>query len=138
MSAPRNDFARGQAGEIGKAQTTQIELCFTAPRQVKTSFPSLKFLPGRVLAILLSGRRFTHKDSWLELGHARLADSIWKLRRLGWTVQMDEETLATSDAGRPATIGIYFLKPETIADAGERGREFVAECARIEQERRAA
>ena len=41
-------------------------------------------------------------------------------------------------AGRPATIGVYFLTPESIADAGERGQKYAAECARIEAERRAA
>ena len=51
---------------------------------------------------------------------------------------MAEETVTTSDAGRPAMIGTYFLTPEAIAEAGERGQRYAAECARVEAERRAA
>lgn len=75
---------------------------------------------------LLSGRRLTHKDIWLELGHARLADSIWKLRKLGWPVQIIEETMQTSDGDRKASVGIYYLLPETIEAAGDEGRKYAA------------
>ena len=137
MSTPRNDNATGQGREGVKADTNQFELCFSSGSLVKPLvYPSARFLPGRVLAILLTGRRFTHLDAWRELGHSRLSDSIWKLRRLGWPVEMIEKTVATSDAGRPAAIGIYYLTTETIAEVGERGQQYAAECARIEAERR--
>lgn len=117
-------------------ETPALQFSYLDSTSVKPTFPNPAFLPGRVLGILLTGRRYTHKDSWIELGHARLADSIWKLRRLGWQIEMVEEVVATSDAGRPATIGIYFLAPEVIAEAGERGQQYAAECARIEAARR--
>lgn len=105
---------------------------------VKPEYPSAKYLPGRVLGLLLAGARITHLDSLRMLGHARLADSIWKLRRLGWPVMMHEQIVSTSDAGRPANIGIYYFDPEFIEQAGELGQRFAVECARAEAERRAA
>lgn len=131
MSAPvQNDDA--------KAQDTQLGFSFAPERLVNLIFPSLEFLPGRVLGILLTWRRYTHNDSLIELGHSRLADSIWKLNRLGWDVQRDDELVKTRDFGRSATIGVYFLRPQVIAAAGERGRLYAVEAARIEAERRAA
>ena len=138
-TAPRNSNEPGEGLVEGKTELIQMELSLDRSIPVKGFvYPSPNFLPGRVLAVLLSGRRFTHLDSWREFGHSRLADSIWKLRRLDWPVDMVEQEVSTSDPGRSATIGIYFLTPETIAEAGERGQEFAAECARIEAERRAA
>lgn len=136
-NASLNDNVRGQAGEVGTAQNSQLALCFSDARVVNPAYPSSKHLPGRVLAMLLQGRHVTHLDALRELGHARLADSVWKLRGLGWSIETIEETVATSDAGRPATIGIYFLSPGAIDEAGERGRAFADECARLAQERRA-
>ena len=100
-------------------------------------FPSLDHLPGRVLGVLLTGVEITHKDAWLKFGHARLADSIWKLRKLGWPVQIHEECVRTSDAGRTASIGFYSLSREVIAAAGERGQRFIIEAAQAEEKRRA-
>jgi hypothetical protein len=134
---------KGEGGTCCKQARPQIE---TIPAQfsslsahpVKLTFPDMDFLPGRVLGILLTGRRYTSKDSWIELCHSRLSDSIWKLRRLGWPVNMSEELVVTGDAGRTASIGVYYLDAETIADAGERGQRYATECARIEAARRSA
>lgn len=135
--SPQNENPRLQPG-AGQSKNTTPAFSYPSPETVKPILPDMKFLPGRFLGILLTGRRYTHKDAWLELGHARLADSAWKLRRLGWPVQMVEEVVATSDGCRTATIGVYFLTPEAIAEAGERGQRYAAECARIEACRRAA
>lgn len=102
------------------------------------TYPSQSFLPGRVLARLLMGRRYTHNDAQRELGHSRLADSIWKLRKAGWHVMIAVKTVSTSDNGRQAEIGIYYLADETIARAGETGQQYAADCLRRELERRAA
>ena len=135
---PTNESPPGQGGEVGKATALANGLCASQLDSVKPTYPPIDILPGRVLARLLTGRGLTHKDSWLELGHARLADSIWKLRRLGWPVQMEEQVVPTSDGGRKASIGIYFLEPEMIESEAERGQQYAAECARIEAERRTA
>jgi hypothetical protein len=135
--SPQNENPRLQPG-AGQSKNTTTAFSSPSPQTVKPILPDMKFLPGRFLGILLTGRRYTHKESWLELGHARLADSAWKLRRLGWPVQMVEEVVATSDAGRSATIGVYYLAPEAIADAGECGQRYAAECARLEACRRAS
>ncbi len=129
---PGNDNAVRGHGEVGKPNSDQQPGFSTndAPG-VKFQFPDRHILPGRVLAILLTGRRYTHKDAWIELGHSRLADSVWKLRRLGWPVQMIEKTSPTSDCGRTACFGIYYLEPEAIAAAGERGQRYAA-CAGTE------
>lgn len=117
-------------GQSEQAQTAVAELCYPSPQTVK----------GRVLGALLrgGGERLTHYDCWRRFGSARLSHHAYILRSSGWPVQMIEETVTTSDAGRPATIGVYFLTPESITDAGERGQKYAAECARIEAERRAA
>lgn len=139
-SESTNENARGQAGIFGTQETNQqLKLCDFPSQKVNPQFPDMRFLPGRVLGILLSGRHYTHRDSWIELGHARLADSVWKLRtQFGWPVKMIEEVVPTSDGARSATIGRYYLDSEVIQAAGERGQRYAAECARIEAERRRA
>ena len=133
-----NENAPAAATVEALGKSTDTATLFPALALVKPAFPDMNFLPGRVFGILLTGRRYTSKDAWIELCHSRLSDSVWKLRRLGWPVQMVEEVVATGDAGRPASIGIYYLDAETIAAAGERGEQYAAECARVEAERRAS
>jgi Helix-turn-helix domain len=106
--------------------------------QAEFSFPAPSTVKGRVLGALLRGERLTHLDCWRRFGSARLSHHIYCLRGTGWPVQMAEETVTTTDAGRPASIGVYFLTPETIEAAGERGQRYAQECARVEAERRAA
>lgn len=105
---------------------------------MSVTYPDQHHLPGRVLARLLTGRRYTHLESWRELGHARLADSVWKLRKAGWSVEMDEREITTSDHGRVAQIGVYFLSPNTIAEAGDIGQTYAAAVLAAEQDRGAA
>ena len=115
--------------------------CELARPQIKTttaefSYPSPSSVKGRVLGARLRGEHLTHWDCWQRFGSARLSHHEYMLRGLDWPIQMTEETMSTSDAGRPATIGAYFLTPDVIAEAGERGQKYAAECARIETERR--
>lgn len=102
------------------------------------SYPNPSSVKGRVLGALLRGERLTHWDCWKRFGSARLSHHIHVLRRADWCIAMIERSVSTSDAGRPATIGVYFLTDETTRQAGEQGREYAAECARVEAERRAA
>lgn len=127
MGSPQNENPRLQPG-AGQSKNTTPALCYPPAVTVK----------GRVLGALLRGDHLTHKDCWLRFGSSRLSHHVYRIRGIGWDVQMIERTVTTSDAGRPAKIGVYFLTPESIADAGERGQKYAAECARIEAERRAA
>lgn len=127
-SESRNDNATRERGEVGKADSTTREFCHPDPMTVK----------GRTLGALLRGERLSHLDCWRRFGSARLSHHIYMLRGIGWDVQMTEETVTTSDAGRPASIGIYWLSPDAIAEAGERGQQYAADCASIEAQRRAA
>lgn len=127
-SESRNDNATRERGEVGKADTTTSGFCYPDPMTVK----------GRTLGALVRGERLTHLDCWRRFGSARLSHHIYMLRGIGWPVQMIEETVTTSDAGRPASIGIYWLPPEVVEATGERGQQYAADCARIEAERRAA
>ena len=136
MTEPQKDNARRQPG--GVDQTNHIDDASYDATPAPVKYPDPRHLPGRVLARLLLGRRYTHLDSWRELGHARLADSVWKLRKSGWPVEMIEREVATSDHGRAATIGIYYLRPETIAEAGDIGRQYVINTLTAEQNWRAA
>ncbi len=123
---PRNDNAHGQVGEVGTAGTSTHALSLPSPQTVK----------GRVLGALLLGERLTHLDCWRSFGSARLSHHIYVLRGLGWNILIDEVTVPTSDAGRPALIGYYSLPAEAIAEAGERGQQYAAKCARVAVERR--
>ena len=55
-------------------------------------------------ATIAPAERLTHLDCWRRFGSARLSHHIYMLRGIGWPVQMIEETVTTSDAGRPASI----------------------------------
>lgn len=101
-------------------------------------YPAAEAVKGRVLGALLRGELLTHLDCWRRFGSARLAHHVHVLRRSGWPVQMMETSVRTSDAGRAAQIGEYYLNADTIAEAGEAGQTFAEQCQRIEVERRAA
>lgn len=119
--------------------TITIEIALAANDELQAfTYPSQSILPGRVLARLLTGRQYTHNDAQRELSHSRLADSVWKLRKLGWPVMMVVKTVSTSDNVRLAEIGIYYLDEETIAGVGKSSQRYAADCLRRESERRAA
>ena len=103
-----------------------------------TSYPAAEAVKGRVLGALLRGELLTHLDCWQRFGSSRLAHHVHALRRAGWPVQMFETTVRTSDAGRAAQIGEYFLNADSIAEAGEEGQRYAEQCLRVELERRAA
>ena len=125
----RNDNAERELGEVCKTErSNELSFCYPSPQSVK----------GRVLGSLLRGEKLTHLDCWRRFGSARLSHHVYVLRGIGWPVQIVEKTIKTSDAGRPATIGIYFLTPETIRDVGANGEQYAATCAVVEAERRAA
>lgn len=105
---------------------------------VKLTYPDSKTVKGRTLGALLRGERLTHLDCWLRFGSARLSHHIYMLRGIGWPVQMIEQTVTTRDAGRAATIGVYFLNPEAIVDAADIGNVYAKECASVERERMVA
>lgn len=124
----KNDNAHGQVGEVSKTKNIASQLSFPSPHSVK----------GRVLGAHLRSESLTHEDCWLRLGSSRLAHHVLMLRCTGWPIHMTEEVVKTSDAGRPASIVVYSLTPEFIDAMGEHGRQCAADCARVEQERRAA
>lgn len=107
-------------------QNTASEFSYPAPSSVK----------GNLLAALLAGMRITHLAVWARYGSSRAAHHVFRLRKDGWPVITEEIDVPTSD-GRTARIALYSLPVKTIAEAGERGQRFAAECARIEAERRA-
>ena len=118
MMTPKNDNARGQAGEVGKSHISEAKLCYPSPTSVK----------GRVLGALLRGEHLTHLDCWRRFGSSRLAHHAHVLRKAGWPILMTEQIVATSDHWRQASIGIYRLPHEAIAAAAEVGQCFAAEC----------
>lgn len=114
-------------GNSDQAKTAVAELCY----------PTIGTVKAAVLADLLRGDRITHLDVWRRHGSSRAAHHVLRLRQAGWPVVTTEIEAPTSD-GRTARIALYSLPVDAIADAGERGQRFAAECARIEAERRAA
>jgi len=101
-------------------------------------YPPPETVRGRVLGSLLRGECMTGLDCWRRFGSSRLSGHVHVLRGLGWPIQTEENTVTTSDAGRPATVAFYSLNADSIAEAGEEGQTFAEECLRVELERRAA
>lgn len=127
IRTPENEQARGQASLVGKSRSIQQSgFCYPAAPSVK----------ARVLADLLTGAKLSHADVWHRHGSSRAAHHIMMLRRAGFPIVTVEIEVPTSD-GRVARIAEYHLPPEAIAEAGDRGQEFAAECARINSARRA-
>jgi hypothetical protein len=125
--------------ELGVGQNKAITNPHATTKPAKAhDYPDPATVKGRTLGALLRGERLTHLDCWQRFGSARLSHHIYCLRGTpGWSVLMVEQTVTTTDAGRPASIGVYYLDPEVIAAAGERGQRYAEECARVEAERRA-
>lgn len=99
--------------------------CGTTQSSPSFSYPEPASVKGRVLANLLAGDRLTHLDVWQRFGSSRAAHHVLMLRKAGWPVQTLEIEAPTSD-GRRARIAQYSLPPESIAAAGEDGRQFIA------------
>ncbi len=101
-------------------------------------FPArLNTVLAAVLADLIEGQRITHLDCWRKHGSSRLAHHIHVLRRDGWTIATDDRDVSTSD-GRHQEIAEYSLPTDTIAAAGERGRQYIDAVREARAQRRAA
>lgn len=88
-------------------------------------FPKVGTMPSRALALLLQGKRITHKDFWLHVGSYRLSASICILRGLGWIINDMPEIVKTSDpTKRDAHIKRYYLPQTEISTAGTYGKDF--------------
>lgn len=118
-SDSQNDKARWGAGSEVTANASAHAFCYPPRETVK----------GGVLADLLDGRTLTHLDCWHDHGSSRLAHHIYVLKADGWPIQTTEKEVTTR-RGRKAQIAFYALNPETIAEAGERGQRYVAQCAK--------
>jgi len=101
-------------------------------------YPDPTSVKGRVLGALLLGELLSHFDCWRRFGSSRLAHHIYVLRRHGWPICMEEVDVLTSDGGRKATIGVYRLDADTIAEAGAEGRRYATEAAAIERGQKVA
>lgn len=120
-----------------KAPATPFEAASAVTSEV--SYPDPQTVKGRVLGALLRRERLTHKDCWIRFGSSRLSHHIYSLRNdNGWLIETDDLNVKTTDAGRVACIGRYWLTDEVIEEAGERGRQYAEVCARVEARRRAA
>lgn len=115
-----------------------IPAAMGSPDVNQLPLPDPETVKGRCLGAMLRGERITHLDCWKRFGSARLSHHAYILRGMGWPVEMVEQTVTTSDAGRAASIGVYFLSSGAIVAAGDEGRKYAEECARVEVERRAA
>jgi hypothetical protein len=102
------------------------------------AFPKPASVLGRVLGALLRRERLTGKDCWLRFGSSRLSHHIWRLAHEGWPIHDMRTEVTTSDAGRVASISIYWLEPADIAATGDRGRKFAQATRKIEQARKAS
>lgn len=127
---PKREYApvSGQASEASKI-TSSVEMVFPKPHTVK----------GRILGSFIAGDRLTQHDCTRRFFSSRLGAHVYILKKKhGFPIEEVDEVVTTQDAGRKATIGVYFIPHEIIEQLGEKGREFAEETARINAERRAA
>lgn len=125
-----------QLGEASNQKNSESIL--HAPSKPVNEYPDPHTVKGRVLGAMLHGDRLTQKDAWLRFGSATLTQTVFALKRAGWPVKIDPLTVKTTDAGRPALIGVYHLSPNTIADTGKEGQIYAEQTREIESERKAA
>ena len=137
MLTPQNANATRERGEGDNKKHCEAILNVPPFDVNQLSIPSPDTVKGSVLGAMLRGERISHKECWWRFGSARFSHHIYMLRRARWPVQMIEQIVTTSDAGRAASIGIYFLDLKVIADAGQRGHNYAIDCAHTEIERRA-
>lgn len=98
--------------------------------------PNIGTLSSRALALLLQGKRITHRDFWLHAGTYRLSADIHLLRAMGWGIQDAPEVVPTSDpTKRSAHIKRYYLPNEAISAAGGTGRDYVRRVKEWERKR---
>lgn len=89
-------------------------------------FPKVGTMPSRTLALLLQGKRITHKDFWLHVGSYCLRAPIFELRQKGWLILDLPEVARTSDpTKRKAHIKRYYLQQSEISLAGSDGTDYV-------------
>lgn len=98
--------------------------------------PNIGTLSSRALALLLQGKRITHRDFWLHAGTYRLSADIHVLREMGWDIQDTPEVVPTSDpTKRRAHIKRYHLPNAAISEADETGRDYVRRINEWERKR---
>jgi hypothetical protein len=102
------------------------------------SYPPPETVKGRTLGALLRRERLTAGDIWRRFGSSRASEHAHALRKAGWPLQTTLIEVATSDAGRTAMIGVYWLPDAAIEAAGLVGAEYAARTAVVERERKAA
>lgn len=101
-------------------------------------YPPADTVHGQALAAFLQGEAITTLAARPRLHTTTLTQAVQKLRRAGWPVVTERITVETAGVERLAHIGRYSLLQDTIERAGERGRQFVEECAEVAAERWAA
>lgn len=88
------------------------------------AYPTHETQAARLLALLLTGRHINPLEAWQSLGIYKAARAIFDIRALGWPVKT-EHTEVKNRFGEPCHVAEYSLPAETIAAAGEAGRQFV-------------
>lgn len=97
-------------------------------------YPNIGTMPSRALSLLLQDHKITHRDFLLHAGTYRLSDPIFLLRKRGWDIRDNPETVPTSDpTQRSAHIKRYYLSQDVINATGDEGQDFVRSVKEWEQ-----
>lgn len=100
-------------------------------------FPAYDTLTGRALALLLEGRKITHRDFQNHVASYRLSSDIHILRGLGWPISDRWEVAKTKDkTGRNAKYKRYFFEQKVLLslkkEDGERLSKFIEAVMKFE------
>lgn len=109
----------------------------TEKRDFIPAYPAHDTHAVRLLAIVLLGKKVNPLWGWLRLGIYRLADTKFRLKKMGWPMKTDRLDVSNK-FGEPCHAALYRLPDWAIDVAGEKGREFAEHEIQLMSKRRTA
>lgn len=100
ITTSERDNALREQGEVENQKTLP---CHCSPKQPRPGTQT-----ARLLDALKAGRTMTPLDAWKELAIMRVADTAFKLRRMGWPIET-VDTDDTNQFGEPVEYASYRL-----------------------------
>ncbi len=102
-------------------------------RNSTPEYPTPNTQPARLLAVLLHGQKVHPLAGWRQLGIYRLSDTAFQLRGMSWPVVTGRLNVSNR-FDELCYVAQYYLTPDAIHSAGDRGRKFAeAELSRMQK-----
>lgn len=119
-----NAFQRFLESATGRGAMKQnAPVSCHASLEMAPSYPTTGTQAARLLAALLAGKEINPLVGWFSLGIYRLSDTVLRLRHLCWPIVTGRLDVKNR-FGEECHVANYYLQPEAVECAGDRGREF--------------